>query len=222
MDVTEWSIEEIGIELGGGTAQTPATYPFTAVNGRLEADDGDPTVITMTPSGLFIGDNGPDAGGFMGMAEPATETSLTDFFGSDREFLGVMYTKGSGFTPSEAQQRIMPAWGKITAGDNRILGGFYSVPHGDFTEATKDVASAQFVPETLAVDSKMVFEGYIANYTPPAAPLTAAITSPDMKGTGAHFTYIIRQVEGKYLVIGFDTGFNSTPLSFRYFIAVEQ
>ena len=88
-----------------GVALASATPSGTCSAGRINFAAGE--VIGMTPSGMFIGDNGPGLGGFVGVEAPGVNIDIVALTASGKEFRGC-YSK----TTAQLQQ-ILNQHGRV-------------------------------------------------------------------------------------------------------------
>lgn len=106
--------------LDGSSNGTESVTGFTCSSGRLTRT-GDPMTIGVTPSGMLIGDEGPGAGGFVGMQAPDAPIDLDDLLAHGREFRGVVIKARIAGDESEA------VWARADG-----LGGFVGGHYDDF------------------------------------------------------------------------------------------
>jgi hypothetical protein len=112
--------------LDGSSNGTDTATGFTCSGGRL-THTGDPMTIGVTPSGMLIGDEGPGAGGFVGMQAPADPIDLDDLLAHGREYRGVMIKARTAGDESEA------VWARADG-----LGGFVGGHYDDFEAGIED------------------------------------------------------------------------------------
>lgn len=121
--------------LDGSPNGTESVSGFTCSGGRL-IRSGDPMTIGVTPSGMLIGDEGPGAGGLVGMQAPDVPIDLDSLLAHGREFRGVVIKARIAGDESEA------VWARAD-GLGGFVGGHYDyfeagIEDSDTTEITFD------------------------------------------------------------------------------------
>lgn len=162
--------------LGGATApSSPSTSAgFTCANGKF-TNATEPTIIGITPSGVFVGDAGPGAGGFVGVQAPASDVDLMDLALAGREFRGVLFKNNT------TGQDTQPVWARPN-GSGGLTGGGYI----DFEANSEDMAN----------QAALVFSSQ-----PNPGIVSGTLTDP----AAHTFTMMINKIGGKYMIFGIST-----------------
>ena len=181
---------------------------FTGSAGRLDANTGD-TTIAITPAGVFIGDNGPNSGGFVGVEAPASDMGTTTIFQEDHQFLGVLFKDGST-DPDEDDTE--PIWASIdSSAGNYLAGG--SFDGSDFENATPGDESVR-----LTISSEIqpgVFSGQLTDYG--TNGIYNGGTDDD---SVSDFCFLMNEINGKYFIFGISLdGYSDKPYNF---LVIEQ
>lgn len=156
----------------------PATPPtgtatgFTCSGGRI-TKAGNSMVIGVTPSGLAIGDSGPNMGGFVGMAAPAANVNLNDVVLAGREYRGVYFENNSAVDDTN------PVWARPNGS-----GGFAGGEYLDFEGNVEDTTD----PVTVAFNTQ-------------ANPGIVNGTLTDSSGS-RNIVMMINRINGKYFIYG--------------------
>jgi hypothetical protein len=171
--------------LGGTAADNTVLAGFSCSNGIIRSTLTNMPVFGVTPSGVFIGDQGSD-GGVIGMLQPQANIGSSAVLQPGREFRGFIFMTHppngpDGVTPVDKTQAI---WGHTA--NNLINAGEYT----NFANGTEDSCPMGDSCATLSLDSEV-------------APGEFAGTMID-NHAGAHpFTLSINQINGKYIAFGF-------------------
>lgn len=153
---------------------------FTCVDGMMTLT-GDPLIIGLTPSGFLIGDNGPNAGGFMGMTAPAANVDISTTALAGKDFRGVLFKNGS----TGNDTTLIWARPNSTMGD-QLDGGSY---------VSDDVEAG--------VENKEVTVTFGAQANP--GVVNAVLTPDDLTTPAENFTVVINEINGKYFIFGIST-----------------
>ena len=192
----------------GSTAPMPTiTYTGLFNNGVITTTAADGTTFGVTPSGVFIGDQGTN-GGLIGMLQPAAKIGSAGILQSGREFRGFVFMthppfESDGITLQDETQGI---WSR-TKGDGLITAGEYT----NFANGTEDSDPGGDSMATLSLDNEV-------------APGEFAGTMTDSHAGKHAFTLMINQINGKYMIFGFSqnqwgSGSNMSPY---LFVVMEQ
>ncbi len=183
--------------LDGSSLGTSAVTGFTCSGGilRNSTDPTDPTVIVATPSGAFIGDNGPGAGGIVGMRAPASNIDWNDVVLAGREYRGVYFEDGN---TDPAQDDTGPLWGRPN-GSGGLSGGDWSDFEGNVETTTPAPGTIRFVAQN--------------------SPGIVNATLTDGAGT-TPMVLMINRINGKYFIYGAQT--NTSSGNGANFLAIEQ
>ena len=177
---SDFSFSHDLFQLDGTAIATVSDAGFTCAEGMI-TKTGDPLIIGMTPSGFLIGDNGPNAGGFMGMAAPVTNVDLSAAALAGKEFRGVLFRNGS----TGNDTTLIWARPDSTAGD-QLVGGAY---------VNDDVEGG--VENT---------EVSVTFGTQPSPGVVTAVLDPILAGLPSEtFTVVINEINGKLFVFGIST-----------------
>ena len=180
--------------------QSPA---FSCQGGKVTSTDPTQPQFAMTPSGVFVGDDGHD-GGFIGLAAPTANLGTTAILQAGREFRGFVFMNHpplgpDGITPVDKTQAI---WSR-TLGNGLITAGEYT----NFAGGVEDSCPSGDSCGTLSLDTEV-------------SPGLFAGTMTD-KHAGAHpFALTISLVNGKYMVFGIS--YNDAPDHSYHVLLVEQ
>lgn len=74
-----------------------------------------PTIVVVSPSGIFVGDNGPNEGGFMGMVAPAAMVDVSANALAGRQFMGFVFREGDSDADTDAMTVVGLAQGGLEA-----------------------------------------------------------------------------------------------------------
>ena len=189
----------------GGTALTPVTYSGSCSNGVISSTAN--TTFGVTPSGVFIGDQGTN-GGVIGMLQPSAKIGNTAILQAGREFRGFVFMthppNGANGLPVDKTQAI---WSR-TKGDNLITAGEYT----NFANGTEDSCPGGDSCATLSLDNEV-------------APGEFTGTMIDSHAGSHPFTLMINQINGKYMIFGFSreqAGSDPSALYPYLFVVMEQ
>lgn len=143
-----------GSSLGTNTAST------TCSNGVMTDSAGD-TTIGIAPSGTFVGDNGPNAGGFIGVVAPSADISFADITASGLEFRGVLFKNNDSGNDTE------PVWVRRSS-SGVLTGGNYSdfegnVENTDAVTITFDSQPSPGILHATLVDSNTSSFVFVVN-----------------------------------------------------------
>ncbi|GMR18657.1 MAG: hypothetical protein BMS9Abin33_1089 [Gammaproteobacteria bacterium] len=182
--------------LNGTVSGIDAVTGFTCSGGRL-THPTDPTVIVVTPSGVFIGDSGPGAGGFVGMQAPASLIDLSDVARVGREYRGFDFTDAN---TDPTRDDTTPIWGRSngSGGSVDLIGGEWS----DFEGNIEDPGT----PGNIVFGTQ-------------ASPGIVNATLTDGAGT-TDMVLMINRINGKYFIYGAQV--NTSTLNGSNFLAIEQ
>lgn len=162
-----------------GTALSTITYSGSCSNGVITTTAN--TTFGVTPSGVFIGDQGTN-GGVVGMMQPSAKIGTTAILQAGREFRGFVFMTH----PPDGVDKTLPIWSR-TKGDGFITAGSYT----NFVNGTEDTCPTGDSCATLSLTNEI-------------APGLFTGTMTDIHTSTAHaFTLAINQINGKYVVFGF-------------------
>ncbi len=187
---------------------TTVTYTGSCSNGVITTTAADATKFGVTPSGVFIGDQGTN-GGVIGMLQPAAKIGTTAILQTGREFRGFVFMthppfESDGVTLQDMTQAI---WSR-TKGDNLIHAGEYT----NLASGTEDPClGTDNSCATFSLDSEV-------------APGEFAGTMIDSHAGSHPFTLMINQINGKYMVFGFSRNQwgSGSDMSPYIFVVMEQ
>jgi len=189
----------------GGSALSAVTYTGSCSQGLITASAN--AKFGLTPSGVFIGDQGTD-GGVVGMLQPAAKIGSTAILQQGREFRGFVFMthppNGPNNLPVDKTQAI---WSR-TLGDNLITAAEYTT----FDTGVEDTCPGGDSCATLSLDSEV-------------APGEFAGTMIDSHAGSHPFSLMINQINGKYMIFGFSreqAGLDPTALFPYIFLVMEQ
>jgi hypothetical protein len=173
-------------QINGTVSGISASTGFRCATGEL-THPVDPVVIGITPSGLFVGDSGPGAGGFVGIDTPAAPLVTADIIAAGREFRGLLFSDSS--TGSETK----PIWVRPN-GSGGLSGGDYD----DFE------AGIEHFPPRATIELGTQVQPGVFNGT-----LTDDI------GT-VHIVSIVNLIDGKYFLFaaGYSSHRSDEPYNF--------
>ncbi len=179
-------------QLDGTAIATTSGAGFTCAEGRI-SKDGDPMIVGLTPSGFLIGDNGPNAGGFIGMEAPATNVDLSAAALAGKEFRGVLFRNGSTGDDTAL------IWGRPNAAGALDGGTYFDIEAGTENQEVTVTFGTQSSPGVVSA----VLD-----------PLLAGLASED-------FTVMVNEINGKYFVFGISTveGISTQPYNL---VLIEQ
>jgi len=177
-----------GTELGSPVTETG----FSCSGGEITRA-GDDLVIAITPSGVFVGDNGPGEGGIVGMQAPASNIDLSDVLLSGREYRGITFEDGSS-----SSDPTKPIWARPD-GSGNLIGGEYEDPFEDGIEKT-DHATITFGSQASA------------------GVVTATLTDSG-SSTSKPMVFMINRIRSKYFIYGASLGGDGHGANF---LAIEQ
>ncbi len=181
-----------------GTALTPSYSQsgWTCSNGSF-AKSGATFAFGITPSGIFIGDEGAGAGGMIGVNAPATAVDLTAV--KSKTYRGFQFSTDTTTVANVTE----PIGGEPATGVNagKMLGFSYGAPDGNVETNTRCSSCNGFID----------FTGQ-----PSPGLVTGTITSG---GGVRNATFVISQVGGKYVIFGVTVTGSATPYNF---LVVEQ
>lgn len=195
--------------LGGTVPNNTVTEAgFSCNNGVITSTVANMPEFSITPSGVFIGDQGTD-GGVFGMLQPQAKIGSTAILQQGREFRGFVFMTHppngpDGVTPVDKTQAI---WSR-TKGDNLITAGEYT----NFGNGTEDSCPGGDSCATLSLDNEV-------------APGEFSGTMIDSHAGSHPFTLMINQIDGKYMVFGFSreqAGSDPNDLYPYLFLVMEQ
>lgn len=178
------------------TAMTPYSQSgWTCSNGSF-TNSGSTFAFGITPSGIFIGDEGTNAGGMIGVNAPAANVNLADVM--SKTYRGFQFSTDTT-TVANVTEPIggEPATGADTG---KMLGFSYG---GDGNVET---------------DTRCSTCDGIIDLTTQSSPglVTGTITSG---GGTNNATFVISQVSGKYVMFGVTTTGSGAPYNF---LVIEQ
>jgi hypothetical protein len=190
----------------GGTALSTVTYSGSCSNGVITSTAN--TTFAVTPSGVFIGDQGTD-GGIIGMLQPSADIGSTAVLQQGREFRGFVFMTHPPFESDGVtlQDKTQAIWSR-TKGDSLISAGEYT----SFASGTEDSCPGGDSCATLSLDSEVASGEFSGTMTDSHA--------------GSHpFTLMINQINGKYMIFGFSRNQAGTDPNALYpylFAVMEQ
>jgi hypothetical protein len=161
--------------MDGSSNGTESVTGFSCTDGRLTRT-GDPMTIGVAPSGMLIGDEGPGAGGFVGMQTPDAPIDLDDLLAHGREFRGVLIKARVTGDENEA------VWARADG-----LGGFIGGSYDDFEAGIEDVDSTDITFDTQ--DSPGVFNA----------------TQTESSGSSP-LVIMVSRINGRYFIYGAGAG----------------
>lgn len=175
-DVSAFMLD--GNPVGSNTAST------TCSNGVM-TETGSTTTIGIAPSGTFVGDNGPNDGGFIGVVAPSANVAFADITASGLEYRGVLF-KNNNANDDDTE----PVWVRRSS-SGVLTGGNYSDFEGNVENTSEGV--------TLTFDSQ-----------PSPGVLLATLADP---GGPSDFVFVVNQVDGSFVLYGIsqDVGNNMQP-----------
>jgi hypothetical protein len=190
----------------GGTALATVMYSGSCSNGVITSTAN--TTFAVTPSGVFIGDQGTD-GGVIGMLQPSANIGSAAVLQQGREFRGFVFMTHPPFESDgkTLQDKTQAIWSR-TKGDNLITAGEYT----NFASGTEDSCPSGDSCATLSLDSEV-------------APGEFSGTMTDSHAGTHPFTLMINQINGKYMIFGFSrnqAGSDPNALYPYLFAVMEQ
>ena len=121
----DWDFNVVNFLITGEPCSSSIESDYTYSNGTF-SKDGSPLKIFMTPSFVFLGDNGPDQGGFGGASLEAISTSeLSSII--NHTFIGVRFL----YYPLTGTGETEPVKLVKKAGTDTVRGGGLNVETGD-------------------------------------------------------------------------------------------
>ncbi|MEA3493495.1 MAG: hypothetical protein U9R38_03805 [Candidatus Margulisiibacteriota bacterium] len=168
-----------------GNLEEIITYEgFSFSEGRM-AKSGETLQIFMTPSGLFMGDNGPGNGGLVGAAKQTID--MADV--ASKNYRGVMYE----FDAATGDASVDPIGGE---------------PHPTVSGAIRGFAYSDLDNNTIDSSdyATLTFSGQDADGIVAGAMATSSHTYD--------FKMVVSQVNNKYIVMGIAVVAGSNPLYF--------
>jgi len=178
--------------LDGSVYGTDSVAGFTCSAGKL-THPADPTVMVVTPSGVFIGDSGASVGAYVGMQAPVSNIDLSDVVVAGREYRGVDFEDAS---PDPTRDDTTPVWGRPD-GSGGLNGGEWI----DF-EANIETTEAGTITFGAQTNPGVV-----------NATLTDGAGTTDM-------VLMINRINGKYFIYGAQK--NTASGKGANFLAIEQ
>ena len=194
------------------------TYTGSCSNGVITTTSADKTTFGVTPSGVFIGDQGTN-GGVIGMLQPTAKIGSAGILQAGRQFRGFVFMthppfESDGVTLQDGTQAI---WSTTTTSSAICGPGASScISAGEYTgtnfaSGTEDTCPGGDSCATFTLDSEV-------------APGEFAGTMTDSHAGSHPFTLMINQINGKYMVFGFSqnqwgSGSNMSPY---IFVVMEQ
>ncbi len=162
-------------------------------SGGLITDSGAPSeVIAIAPTGVFISDSGPGAGGVIGMSEPAAPIVLSDLVAAGREYRSFQYKDASiGIADSRANWARPNGTGGLTGGD-----------YVDIETNAEDASSTATIL-----------------FTSQPSPGVVRGTLTDGAGT-SDIVFMVNRIDGRYFLFGVAVDTND-GLAYN-FVAIEQ
>jgi len=163
-------------------ATLEAGYSF--VSGRLSKAGSD-LQIFMTPSGAYMGDSGPQTGGFAGVKNETVNLSEV----VSQNYRGVLFSYNSGNGQGETKP--------VGAGPHPTISG--ALRGWSYTDVDNNVIdSTSYVTLTFeAQDNSGVLSGIMTT-----------------TGGSKEFKMVIAKISGKYVVAGIDAAASSNPENF--------
>ncbi|OGB90596.1 hypothetical protein A2625_03540 [candidate division WOR-1 bacterium RIFCSPHIGHO2_01_FULL_53_15] len=171
-------------DLSGNLVETTVEAGYSFSNGRL-TKAGSGLQIFMTPSGAFMGDNGPGSGGFAGAAKQTVSAIAI----AAKEYRGVLFSYNVG-----THHDLIEAVGAepISGSSNSLSGFIY-----DNVES----GARQTNTVTLEIGSQLgngIVPG-IMHY---------------IDGTSDDFDMVVSTLSGKYIILGIATNRHGQPQNF--------
>ena len=197
--------------LGGASLSPIAQSGYSCYNGLITSTAANTAQFGVTPSGVFIADQGTE-GGIIGMLQPSAKIGSSAVLQAGREFRGFVFMTHAPFENGDCTvpgDRTQAIWSR-TLGNNLITAAEYT----DFVNGTEDSCPGGDSCATLSLDNEL-------------APGEFSGTMTDSHA-GAHpFTLMINQINGKYMVFGFSqeqAGGPGCPYNglFPYLLAVME
>lgn len=190
----------------GDTALSTVTYSGSCSNGVITSNAS--TTFGVTPSGVFIGDQGTN-GGIIGMLEPSTKIGSAAVLQQGRKFRGFVFMTHPPFESDGVtfQDKTQAIW-STTKGDNLITAGEYT----DFAGGVEDTCPGGSSCATLSLDNEV-------------APGEFSGTMIDSHAGSHPFTLMVNQINGKYMIFGFSQNQAGTDPNALYpylFLVMEQ
>jgi hypothetical protein len=188
---TTFDVDDQEYLLSGATYSTKKITGFSCSNGRItEPGEG---MMTITPSGMVISDNGPGQGGASGMQSPAANVDLNDVLLTGREYRAVSFVNAN----VPGTDDVKPHWARPN-GSGGLFGGDYS----DFEAGIEDPATVSTI--TLGAQS---YPGVVnGSFT-------------ESSGNTTNGVLMMNKINGKYFIYGIKEESNGMA---GIFIAIEQ
>lgn len=168
-------------QLDGTSISTTPDLGYTCLNGKITKTGSD-VVVGLTPSGFLIGDNGPNVGGFMGMAAPAADVDISPAGFAGREFRGVLFRNGS----SGDDTTLIWARPNTGSGNAQLEGGAY---------VNDDLETGTEAREVTVTFGTQTSPGVV----------NAVLTPVDGTTPAENFKVVINVINGKYFAFGIST-----------------
>ena len=166
-----------GTSIGTNTAST------TCSNGVMTESGSGTATIGIAPSGTFVGDNGPNDGGFIGVVAPSADISTADITAASLEYRGVLF-KNNDSSGDDTE----PVWARRSS--SGVMSG------GNYTDFEGNTESS---------------EGVTVTFTSQPSPGVMQATLTDSNGS-SDFVFVVNQVDSSYVLYGIaqDAGGGST------------
>ncbi len=143
--------------------------------------------LAVTPSGVFVGDNG-HSGGLVGMSVPGAAIGNAPLLAKGLEFRGVLFKNQSPGDKTE------PVWAR-TYGNGMINGGGYI----NFENNVEDMVNGV----TLSLNNDTATPG-----------MFSGILHDKGSNTSYPFTLMINKINGKYMIFGISKDNSNGPYNF--------
>jgi len=213
------TISVIPFLLGSTTPLSTITYTGSCSNGVITTTAADSTKFGVTPSGVFIGDQGTN-GGVIGMLQPTAKIGTTAVLQTGREFRGFVFMTHPPFAPDGVTlvDKTQAIWSRTTTSTTICGPGVSScISAGEYTgtnfaSGTEDTCPGGDSCATFTLDTEV-------------APGEFDGTMIDSHAGSHPFTLMINQINGKYMVFGFSRnqwGDLQSNLSPYIFVVMEQ
>jgi hypothetical protein len=162
--------------LDGTSAGPTNNLTGTCSDGEMTFSNDPEHRAAITPAGVVVQDNGPGAGGIVGVQAPSVGVTAANLAAAGREFRGVLF-KNDDATEEDTQA----VWVRTDVGGSSLIGGMYT----DFEGNVEDAAS------TATIDNLN---------EPTPGQFNATLDTPG--GPPGSFVLMVNEIGGKYMIFG--------------------